>query len=154
VKRLRWSLERVRRVRELQEEVARAAWAEAQRSARAAEERADALRAARDAARDELGCAPGRRIDAARAVQARDAVDRASRAVRSARERARTLAFQAARLRTPWEERRRDVRGLDELRARATETHRREARRAESAQLDEFAQHRAAARPTHDDEKS
>lgn len=154
MKRFQWPLERVHRVREIQEEVARAAWAEAAQRARAAEEHVDALRAARDEARAKLMAVPGERFDPAQAALDRDLVDRASRAISHARERAKTLAFQAERLRRPWEERRRDVRGLEKLREKASTHHRRDARRSEADELDEIAQQRAAARRPHDSESS
>ncbi len=143
MKRFRFRLERLARVREVQEELARATWAGAEREAREGEEQADALAEALRAAQRELVAARrDPRGGAARALVAERTLDTLAERLRSARERARTRRAQADRLRDAWRERERDVAALERLEERARERHQLEAGRAEALVADEAAARR------------
>lgn len=144
MKRFRFELERLARVRRIQEEVERARWLEAEARARDAEgalERLDHLRggvqreladaqAAATLAVPELLC--GQR-ELARLVELR----------RRGEERVRTLRFQAERQRAPWIERRREVGALERLEERRRRAWRAESEREQALALDEVALERA-----------
>jgi flagellar export protein FliJ len=141
----RFRLAKLRRVRALQEDAARVAWAEAVALARVAEQAA-AQRA--------------EELESARRFLARERASRTTRpalllayeqalwsneaAARRARERAVTLSGQADRLRTPYEQRRSDRKALDNLHDREREEHEGELRRREQLALDEIVSARDA----------
>ena len=140
--RFQFRLERVLRVRAVQEEAARAAWLDAERAAAESEELHDRdaalLEAASRALREAMPSS-----SAAALLRAHEALDRMSRTAVRRRELARTLRLQSQQAREPWERRRREVRGLEQLAARALEEHRRSERAAEARSRDEFINSRA-----------
>ncbi|MCP3914811.1 MAG: hypothetical protein GY711_04525 [bacterium] len=140
-------LARVRRVREIQEELARADWLTAERSADAAEEASAAGFAEVAQAREQLGQRMESGLSApTETLHAFTAIDRIEDTARLWRERARTLRFQADQKRAPWEERRRDVRALELLEDRAREAEIQEEFEAETLELDEVALRRATSK--------
>lgn len=135
-------LQRVLRVRHVQEEVARARWLAAERAARiAGDARADADARRADAAcelRDALAD-----LTPAAILRQHAALDALAGVAVRLRERARTLRFQADRERAPWELRRREARGLERLCERSREEAWLRALAREARELDEIAGARA-----------
>jgi len=149
VKRFEFRLARLARVRVLQEEQARAEWQAAEQEAEAARTHRDQAHADRVQAREVLAndlrtssIAPGE------VVLAHQQLDRMDREFTRRRELAATAQFHADRARTPWEERRRDVRALERLEDKARTEHQYEVEAAEAQQLDETALMRAARKVT------
>ena len=142
-RRFAFRLGRVRRVREIEERLARATWSQAEGEAAEAEMREADRRRERDRSRRELarelGPRGGERLDPARVLISERALANETRALALARERALTLRAQAERLAADWRDRERDRRALVELEERARARHRRELERWEGAQLDEAA---------------
>ncbi|MEM7309986.1 MAG: hypothetical protein AAF682_25145 [Planctomycetota bacterium] len=142
----RFRLERLKRVRAIEERVARAAWAEAERRARDAEDGVDAIRDGVDRAR---GAAPGSVGDAIsprRAELDLQAIDRMLGELLRRKELSLTLRGQASQLAAARREREVDRRALEELEQRHRERFRREANRRESLALDEIALQRKGRR--------
>jgi flagellar export protein FliJ len=148
VTRFRFPLDRLARVRSIQERLAREAWQAAMADVRVAEAELDTAHAAVDAARDDL-----RRlgatgvVDVARVLIAQRELARLDRGVVRFRERVVTLRERADRLRPAWQERRRDVAGLERLEEHARDAWIVEERRREARAMDEVAEMRAARRP-------
>ena len=138
-------LERVLRVRAVLEEVARAEWQTAEHAAAVAEERHRSLVSARKAAQSDLPVGPGP-LDVNGLLWRQASVERMSRAAEHLLERARTVRYQADEARQPWEQRRRDRRGLERLRERALRAHLVSEEAAETVTMDEIAAMRADAR--------
>ena len=143
--RFSFRLERVLRVRAVLEEVARAEWQTAEHAAAVAEERHRSLVSARKAAVDNLPVGPGP-LDVAGLLWRQASVERMAEAAGRLLERARTVRYQADEARRPWEQRRRDRRGLERLRERALSAHLMSEEAAEIVTLDEVAVTRADAR--------
>lgn len=145
MKGFRYRLARVLRVREVQGEIARIAWQEAEASSQAARESAASMRRARAQAGLQLSSdLESGEIGAAAMIPGHRALDTMDRAAGRLERNARTLALQAEELRRPFEERRREVRGLERLRDKRLREHRQENLREESAELDEVATTRAS----------
>jgi flagellar export protein FliJ len=143
--RFHFRLERVLRVRAVLEEVARAEWQTAEHAAAQAEERHRSVVSDRRAAQNDLPVGPGP-IDVNGLLWQQASIERMSEAAGRLRERARTVRYQADEARRPWEERRRDVRGLERLREHALLAHLASEETAEIAAMDEIAIARADAR--------
>ncbi len=144
----RFRLGRVLRVRAIEEEVARARWMEAANLAEEASRQAESLDAIRRVRQSELASLLGNpTIEPAIVVASHAALDRLAIGVRSARERARTLLFQAEVHRSPWEALRRARRSLELLREKKLEDHYLEDERAQAREIDEIASDRAARAP-------
>lgn len=143
--RFNFRLERVLRVRAVLEEVARAEWRAAEHAAAVAEERHRSLLLEREAAQSDLPVGPGP-LDVNGLLWRQASVERMSEAAGRLRERALTVRYQADEARRPWEERRRDVRGLERLREHALLAHLASEETAEIAAMDEIAVARADAR--------
>ena len=147
-RRFAFSLGRLRRVRAIEERVARSIWARAERTAAEAERKRKRLREELDGARAELarlvdgGAGRGLRPD--EVIVHHRAVDSLVGALRTCRERALTLRSQADSLATAWRERERDLRTLVELESRQRERHGRELERADGREMDEIASQRSA----------
>lgn len=142
--RFRFRLQRVLGVRRLEEEIARAGFVEVETRAKSAE-------AVRERARGDVEA--GLR-ELARKVEARDldadavlldqfTVDQATKRVRPAVQRARAARDAADRERRAWEERKRALKSLENLRERARTAHREEEARVDNLRLDEQALNRA-----------
>ncbi len=143
--RFSFRLERVLRVRAVLEEVARAEWQTAEHAAAVAEERHRALISARKEAQSDLPVGPGP-LDVQGLLWRQASVERMSKAAERLLERARTVRYQADEARGPWEQRRRERRGLERLRERALRAHLVSEEAADIATLDEIAVARADAR--------
>jgi flagellar export protein FliJ len=137
-------LQRVLGVRRLEEELARATFMEVEARAKSAE-------AARERARDDLrrGLAELARAVAAPELDAEEilldhrAVDLTRRRVPPLVQRARASRDAADRERRTWEERKRAVKSLENLRERARTAHQTEEARVDNLRLDEQALIRA-----------
>lgn len=143
--RFAFRLERVLRVRAVLEEVARAEWQTAEHAAAVAEERHRSLVSAREEAQSDLPVGPGP-LDVQGLLWRQASVERMSVAAGRLLERARTVRYQADEARRPWEQRRRDRRGLERLRERALRAHLVSEEAAEIVTMDEIAAVRADAR--------
>ena len=137
--RFRFKLERLKRVRAIEERAARAAWAEGERAAARAEEALEALRTEVRQARTALEQGRGRALDPSRAELGRGAVDGMLRALVGRREAALSTRGQASRLGEAWRARKADHRALEELETRHRERFRRDRERAETQAMDEVA---------------
>lgn len=138
-------LQRVQRVRAVEEDLARARFAEAELVARNAEERAEERRRAIDVAIDDLrGLQGSPQLEPAAVLAALGLVDEARVAWRTADQTARASRATAEEARRAWMERRRDLEGLDRLDERARAEFRQERDRAETLALDEVASQRDA----------
>ena len=132
-KRFEFRLARVKRVREIEERVARAAWSSAERTATEAEARCDAARERIADARR----APAGEIDPTRILLGHRATDGLLQGLLRSKEAALTLRGQAARLGQAWQGREVDRRALEELETRARERHRVAREREEAKEMDE-----------------
>jgi len=137
--RFRFKLERLKRVRGIEERIARAALSNAERAARDAEDEVERHRGVVDRGRDAAAGASDGPLDAGSAELDRRAIDHLLRVLTKRRETALTARGQADRLGDAWRERERDRRGLAELEERLRTRFRRDAERAEAATLDEIA---------------
>jgi hypothetical protein len=139
-RRFEFRLERVRRVRDLEERVARSERARAESVARAAEASRDQARSVLERSRAwlrellEAGGDP-RHAALAERTSAAELAD-----LRKKLELARTQRLQAERMAALHRERKGAARALEELRERARTRHVAELERLENAQLDEIAQ--------------
>jgi hypothetical protein len=147
-RRFEFRLERLRRVRALEEGVARAERARAELEARSAEARADGLRARLVQDRAWVRSAQEDSPPAARLLPAFRALDATSARLRERAEAARALRQAAERAAEEHRSRKTAARALDELSARARALHMAELARTEQATLDEVAQRSATTRAT------
>lgn len=148
-RRFEFRLERVRRIRELEERVARAERASAEGLARAAETSRDEARAVLERSRAhlrELLRGPLEPLDPREVQHVHRALDHILHHLRRRVESARTLRTQAERMADAHLERRNAARALEELKERARARHAAELLRAENAALDEAAQRLAGTR--------
>jgi flagellar export protein FliJ len=142
--RFRFRLERLASVRKVQEQLERERWLAAELRAREAEAAAARLRDAVASGEAELRLRQGAgTLRAAELLHGQAAVERLQGLLRRARERARSARFQAERLRAPWEERRKELRGLERLEQRARRDWLRAELRRDAARMDEVASARA-----------
>jgi flagellar export protein FliJ len=140
VTRFRFRLERVLGVRRIEEELARARWLEAELVARAAEERVDALTEVILDAQRELGVRQDRGVLRPAEILLRHAsIDRLMVDREQGRRRARVLREAAERERISWSARQSSQRGLERLRERQLDQHRREEEQSSARALDEQA---------------
>lgn len=137
--RFRFRLERVKRVRSIEERVARAAWSEAERAAREAEQALAAARAEVDLARAGVAGSAAGRLAGSSAETERRAVDALLLFLARRKERALTARGQASRLADAWRARERDRRGLAELEERQRADRRLEDERRAGRIMDEVA---------------
>lgn len=151
--RFRFPLARLARVRSIQERLAREAWQAAVAEARLAEAGLDAAHAAVDGARDALRrLASAGALDVGNVLIAQRELARLERDEVRVRERVVTLRERAERLRPAWQERRREVVGLERLEQHARDAWTVEERRREARAMDEVAETRAA-RARREDER-
>jgi hypothetical protein len=143
-RRFDFRLERVRRVRDLEERVARAERALAESLARAAEASRDEARAVLETSRAHLRAILEGQLDPRGVLAAQRALDGELASLRRRIEAARTQRAQAERMAAVHRSRRSAARALEELRVRARARHAAELERHENAALDEVAQRRAA----------
>jgi len=145
-RRFEFRLERLRRVRALEESVARAERARAESEARGAEARADELRTRLAGDRAWVRTAQEESAPAARLLAAHRTLDTSASRLRTRVEAARALRTTAERAAEEHRRRKTAARALDELRARARGLHLSGLAREEQAVLDEVAQRTASAR--------
>lgn len=144
MKRFRFRLSRLSRVRAIQEELARAEWRAAEDLALRAEARVHEMQdlvAATNAALREL-LASGE-VPQLEVLAHQDLQDRVRAGLQQARRQAGELRVAAERAREPWTALRVELEGLQRLEDRARENHHAELTRAENAELDQIAQDRA-----------
>lgn len=138
-------LQRVQRVRAVEEDIEKARFGEAEMIARDAEETADKARAFVASALDELrGLQGSPTLEPASVLAALMLVDEARGNLRLAEQHAHTQRVEAETRRRAWLDRRRDVEGLDRLEARSRDEFHREQERIEAHAMDETAIQRAA----------
>ena len=138
-------LQRVERVRAVEEEIERARFGEAEKIARDAEEQAERARSSVAAAIDDLrGLQGSPQLAPASVMAALILVDEARGALRNAEQRARALRTEAETRRAAWVARVHDLEGLERLETRSLEAFRREEERLEALAMDETASQRAA----------
>ena len=130
-------LERVLRVRVIEEELARGAWQAAEGTARAAEDRAQDLRSARAQMTADLGRALPE-LTPSWVLLSQRQIERTQSKLHTQDERARTLRRQAEAAREPWQERRSVAQGLSRLVERAHLRAREEVLALEARLLDEI----------------
>ena len=136
----RFRLQRVLGVRRIEEDLAKAEWQDAERSARAAEEQARGLQSAVERARGDLArLQSSSQLDPADVLLKQALVDRlreqwVQRTIQASRARR-----EAERLRQAMAERRVRVRGLETLESKARETWRQDGEASANAELDERA---------------
>jgi len=155
-RRFDFRLQRVARVRDLEEQVARAERATAEGQARAAEARRDEARAVLERSRSWLADFLRGRFSPTDALVAQRALDGEHRRLQRSLESARTARTQAERMAQAHKTARGAARALEELRARALERHRAALERQDNAALDEIAAQRArlAGRARRQDQES
>ncbi|MBL8858681.1 MAG: hypothetical protein JNL28_09265 [Planctomycetes bacterium] len=145
MKSYKFKLQRVKRVRAIEEEIARAAFAAAEFAARAAEARADERKADIARAIDDLrGLQAAPTLAPATVISSLGLVDDARRAWFDASEAARELRTKAEELRVAWQGRKRDVDGLDRLDEHARAAYFIERERDEARAIDDNASQRDA----------
>ena len=143
--RFTFRLQRVERVRAVEEEIERARFGEAEKVARDAEQDADRARAGVAGAVDDLrGLQGSPQLAPASVMAALILVDEARVALRNAEQRARALRSEAETRRAAWVARVHDLEGLERLETRALESFRREEEHLEALAMDETASQRAA----------
>lgn len=133
-------LERVRRVREMEERVARAERAQAEALARAAEASRDEARSVLEQSRAYLRSILSGALDPARVLASQRALDGELHELRRRVETARTLRTQAERVAGAHQARKSAVRALEELRERGRQRHLAALEKEDDAALDEVAQ--------------
>lgn len=138
-------LQRVERVRAVEEEIERARFGEAEKTARDAEEQAEQARASVASAIDDLrGLQGSPRLAPANVMAALMLVDEARVTLRNAEQRARVLRADAETRRAAWIARVHDLEGLERLETRSLDAFRHEEERLEALAMDETASQRAA----------
>jgi flagellar export protein FliJ len=143
--RFRFALERVLRVRHIEQDLARTAWSDAERGARAAREAAANLAASIADAQQSL-CVEQRagHWSAGEMLLRLDCLERMRRALVDATRVVAEREAHAERARVEWQARRSDERGMQKLEGRRRVAHDSEVLRAENAFIDEQASMRAA----------
>lgn len=139
-------LERILRVRQLQEEQARGVWLPAEIDARDAEDRTEALQQAGQAMTSQLSTQLAS-LSPAWILMAHGQIDSTGRRKVDQQERAATLRVQAEAARHPWTESRAAARGLERLVERLRSEERLDDRAQEGRQLDELSMARLTEKP-------
>lgn len=149
--RFRFRLQRVLGVRRLEEELARAAFMEGETRAQQAESVRDRARHDVEQSLAQLTRAvEARELDADAVLLDQFTVDQTAKRLPPAAQRARVAREGAERERRAWEERKRALKSLENLRERARTAHQAEEARVDNLRLDEQALIRAGrARSTH-----
>lgn len=138
-------LQRVKRVRAVEEDIERARFGEAEGIARTAEEAAETARAFVASALDDLrGLQGSPKLEPASVLAALMLVDEARAKVRSAEQHARARRAEAETRRQAWVARVRDLDGLERIETRSRDAFHRDQERVESLAMDETASQRAA----------
>lgn len=135
-RRFEFRLARLRRIREIDEQVARAAWSEAENASRVATAELARARAAVEDANRNLAGVPGE-LQPGEVLLSLQVIEGLKRAVHARRELALTRQGQAKELADAWREREVDRRALEQLEERARVRHREELERADNAEIDE-----------------
>lgn len=141
-RRFEFRLERVARIRAIEERLARSERISAETLARAAEARRDQARGVLERSRAWLGELLKGNVDARGVLSSHRALDLELERLRRATESARTLRTQAERMAAAHQTRRTAARALEELRIRARKRHRELLETSDNALLDEVAQRR------------
>lgn len=147
MRRFEFQLQRLARVRKVQEDLARAAWQAAEATARELARRVEAAEAGiLEAVEDLRALQSSPRLEAAQLIQAQQAVQLLSVRREALVGRQRDAQAEADRLREPWQALRTELEGLRRLEEKARERHRLEAERLETAETDQVAMERARQR--------
>ncbi len=147
MKRFEFQLQRLARVRKVQEDLARAAWQAAEAAARELARRVEAAEAGiLEAVEDLRTLQSSPRLEAAQLIQAQQAVQLLSVRREALVGRQRDAQAEADRLREPWQALRTELEGLRRLEEKARERHRLEAERIETNETDQVAMERARQR--------
>ena len=140
-RRFEFRLARLRRVREIDEQVARAVWTAAEAESHEAtmllEEAREAVHEAEQSLSHTLTPAAGGRLDPQHILHSLESIRSMLDGVRKRRESALTLRSQADQLAEAWQEREVERRALSELEDRARARHRTELEHLENAATDE-----------------
>jgi flagellar export protein FliJ len=140
VKRFRFPLQRVLRVREIEEEVALAGWRDAEGEARRARDATAAVRAEIASAEDELlAMRGGEALDLPTTLLSYRRIDDLGLALVRARERERVASAEAERRRVAWDTARSARRAIEKLGERRRETHVAQELRREELERDDLA---------------
>jgi flagellar export protein FliJ len=154
VKRFEFQLQRLARVRKVQEDLARAAWQAAEAAARELARRVEAAEAGiLEAVEDLRTLQSSPRLEAAQLIQAQQAVQLLSVRREALVGRQRDAQAEADRLREPWQALRTELEGLRRLEEKARERHRLEAERIETNETDQVAMERARQRRLDEDRR-
>lgn len=143
-RRFQFRLERVRRVRDIQERVARAERARAESLARAAETSRDEARDVLEQSRARLRAILAGSIEPAAVLHSQRALDAELAQLRRRVESARTQRIQAERMASAHRTRESALRALEELKDRSRQRHVGELEKRDNAELDEVASQRSA----------
>ncbi len=140
-------LARVLRVRQIEEDVAKAAWSSALQAATEADRAVENTRVVRKRSQNELAASlASSQLTPAEVLTRHKTLDALSADLERRLQQAKTLHFQADQMRVPWEAKRNEVRGLERLRDKHKEEFHHEERLTESALMDEIASMRATQR--------
>ncbi len=154
MKRFEFQLQRLARVRKVQEDLARAAWQAAEAAARELARRVEAAEAGiLEAVEDLRTLQSSPRLEAAQLIQAQQAVQLLSVRREALVGRQRDAQAEADRLREPWQALRTELEGLRRLEEKARERHRLEAERIETNETDQVAMERARQRRLDEDRR-
>lgn len=145
-RRFEFRLARVKRVREIEEDVARATWLAAEAEAASAAAERDRLRSHIAQERAWLAAT---RPDPAEVLLHYRLLSRLLSLLRGRKERSLTLRAQADRLAGSWRQRERERRALVELEGRKRQRHVMELRRLENLEMDEIAIHKTPKGESH-----
>ena len=138
-------LDRVLRVREVEEDVARGIWASAEAAAASARNATEALLREHELSQESLRLQlEGGQVSPRAVICAQQAIETIGGRIERARQAERAAAARAEQARIPWEQKRRAKRGLEILVDRARQAELEEIRALEAATLDEVAIQRAA----------
>lgn len=144
MKKYQFKLERLARVRTVQEEFARAKWQAAEQVVRIAEAREREIELSIERSNDELGRAQALpHINPGHILQARQAMEFLERQLAAQKDNTKLARIEANKLKAPWQVVRTEVEGLKRLDQKARDTHRIEREREEAKQSDEVAMDRA-----------
>lgn len=143
-RRFEFRLERVRRVRDIEERVARSERVHAEALARAAETSRDQARAVLQQSRAHLQTILEGSVDPRSVLHSQRVMDAELVQLRRKIESARTLRTQAERMASAHRERESAVRALEELKGRSRHRHTTEVEKEDNAELDEIASQRSS----------
>ena len=139
----RFRMERLLRVRKLEEEISRSLWLAAMQTSANAQARVERVQEQVQAAEQHLRSQiSSSAVSPAAVLSTQSLLIRVWRELQRQRENAKTAAFQAEQQRLPWQEKRAEAEGLDRLRSQKRKLHLQESDARELELLDEIASRR------------